>query len=82
MYTTLKSLFLGICDAVRSVIGSNNKINHQEIPSTINGIAKEIQEQEALIIEISSTLSEKASAYPVVIFDEDTGTLTITEDTK
>lgn len=82
MYTTLTSLFKGICDAVRSVIGSTNNINHQEIPNTINGIAEEIKIQEELIAEISSALSEKASAYPIVIFDEDTGTLTITEGTK
>ena len=34
-YTTLKTLFVAICDAIRSKTGGKAKINHQDIPQAI-----------------------------------------------
>ena len=38
-YTTVKDLFIAICDAIRSKTGTTEKISHQDIPAKINAIA-------------------------------------------
>lgn len=38
IYSTIKDLFKGICDAIRSKDGTAEEINHQDIPSRIQAI--------------------------------------------
>ena len=79
MYTTLADLFKAICDSIRTVVGSSAPIKHQEIPEAVNDIASEVDSQNELIEEIATILESKASAYPHILYDSNTGTLTITE---
>ncbi|MBP3469711.1 MAG: hypothetical protein J6K26_09380 [Lachnospiraceae bacterium] len=38
-YTTISSLFTGICDAIRKKEGSTGLISHQEIPARIEALS-------------------------------------------
>lgn len=47
IYSTIKDLFKGICDAIRSKDGTAEEINHQDIPSRIQAIQSGLDTSDA-----------------------------------
>lgn len=67
-YTTIKSLFTAICDAIRNADGTSSKIKHQDIPDRITKLQRPVES--SLFVPNITIVDIEYSTINLHTFDE------------